>query len=145
MLESVVENVSIDKAILTNNSNMIAKAPGMKYKHYAPLGDVFIIDGNIDNIISHILKYLKTDKENNLKSIVIASNETINNYSSFTALNVGSRKDLDEIAKNIFNILRECDNLNVEKIYIESFAEKGVGLAIMNRLKKAAGYKIINV
>lgn len=145
MLENVVENVDIDKPLLNNNSNMLAKSPGMKYKHYAPLGDVFIIDGSINNIVSYILNSLKNDKINNIKSIVIASNETINCYSSFECLNIGSRKNLDLIAKNLFNILRECDKLNIDKIYVESFLEQGVGLAVMNRLKKAANYKIIKV
>nr|WP_317356980.1 L-threonylcarbamoyladenylate synthase [uncultured Tyzzerella sp.] len=145
MLQSVVNNVTIDKAILNNNLNILAKSPGMKYKHYAPFGDIFIIDGNINNIISYILNCLEEDKKNNIKSIVIASDETIKNYSSFNTLNIGSRKDLHLIAKNLFNLLRECDTLNIQKIYIESFLEEGVGLAIMNRLKKAANYKIIKV
>lgn len=145
MLEKVIENVTIDKALLNNNSNTLAKSPGMKYKHYAPLGDVFIVDGNIDNITSYILNSLKMDKENNIKSIVIASDETINKYKSFCSLNIGSRQNLNLIAKNLFSTLRECDNLNIDKIYIESFLEQGVGLAVMNRLKKAASYKIIKV
>ncbi len=145
MLESVVENVAIDKALLNNNSNILAKSPGMKYKHYAPLGDVFIVDGDINNIVKYIINCLSNDKINNINSVVIASDETINNYSSFNALNIGSRENLDLIAKNLFNILRECDKLNIDKIYIESFLEQGVGLAVMNRLKKAAGYKIIKV
>ncbi|WP_317366944.1 L-threonylcarbamoyladenylate synthase [uncultured Tyzzerella sp.] len=145
MLETVITNVTIDKAITDTNLNLLPKSPGMKYKHYAPLGDVFIVDGEINNIVHYILKSLKNDKENNIKSIVIASSETINNYSSFNTLNIGSRQNLNLIAKNLFNTLRECDNLNIDKIYIESFLEQGVGLAVMNRLKKAASYKIINV
>ena len=145
MLDNVVDNVTIDKAILNYNTNILAKSPGMKYKHYAPLGDIFIIDGNIDNIVSYISNCLDNDKKNNIKSIVIASDETINNYSSFDTLSIGSRKNLELIAKNLFKTLRECDNLNINKIYIESFLEEGIGLAVMNRLKKAANYKIIRV
>lgn len=145
MLQSVVKNVTIDKAILNNNLNMLPKSPGMKYKHYAPFGDIFIIDGNINNTICYISNCLKEDKKNNINSIVIASDETIKNYSSFNTLNIGSRKDLHMIAKNLFNLLRECDTLNIQKIYIESFLEEGVGFAIMNRLKKAANYKIVKV
>ena len=145
MLEKFVDNVVIDNSILSINVNLLPKSPGMKYKHYAPLGDVFIINGNIDNIVSYILDSLKTDKINNIKSLVIASDETINNYSSFNVLNIGSRKNIEIIAKNLFNTLRECDNLNIQKIYIESFSEEGVGLAVMNRLKKASDYKIIEV
>ncbi len=145
MLEKFVDNVVIDNSILSINVNLLPKSPGMKYKHYAPLGDIFIINGNIENIVSYILDSLKTDKINNIKSLVIASDETINNYSSFNVLNIGSRKNIEIIAKNLFNTLRECDNLNIQKIYIESFSEEGVGLAVMNRLKKASDYKIIEV
>ena len=145
MLETVVKKVTIDKALLDNENNILAKAPGMKYKHYAPLGDVFIIDGSFDNMKKYIIDEMTKDKLSNIKSIAIVTDETINNYLSFDVLNLGSRKNLDIIAKNIFNILRECDNLNISKIYIEAFEENGVGFAIMNRLKKAAKYKIIKV
>lgn len=145
MLSAVVDNVIIDEAILTNNTSLSPKSPGMKYKHYAPFGDVFIIDGNTDKIVSYIIDCLKNDKINNIKSVVIASDETIKNYSSFDAINIGSRNNIETIAKNLFKTLRECDTLNMEKIYIESFLEEGVGLAVMNRLKKASSYKIIKV
>ena len=145
MLEKFVKNVSIDKALLDNKSDAIAKAPGMKYKHYAPAGEVFLIDGNINNVTSYIIDALQNDRFNNIKSIVIASDETIKNYASFDAINIGSRNNLDVIAKNMFNALRKCDSLNADKIYIESFLEEGIGFAIMNRLKKAASYKIIRV
>ncbi len=144
MLQQVIKDVTFDKSLL-NNESTLAKSPGMKYKHYAPLGEVFIIDGSVYSIIKYIISSLKNDNLKNIKSIVIATDETINNYEGFNALNIGSIKNLDIIAKNIFNLLRECDKLNMDKIYIEAIIEEGVGFAIMNRLKKAASYKIIKV
>lgn len=142
MLLQVVDNVIVDNAILSNNG--IAKSPGMKYKHYAPSGDVFIIDGNLKNIFTYINNSLKEDIQKGIKSIVIASEENTKNYEG-NVVSFGSKKDLSTIAKNIFNILRFCDMQNMDKIYIEALKEEGLGFSIMNRLKKAASYNIINV
>lgn len=145
MIEEVCENVFIDKAILEKDFEDLPKAPGMKYKHYSPKGEITIINGTLENTSEKILSFLSQDKEN---SIAILSEETIKKYKEFEKykiLNIGSIKNKEKIGKNLFAILRECDNLNIKKIYIESFDEYGVGFAIMNRLKKAAGYNIINV
>lgn len=145
MLEEVCQNVFIDKAILEKDLKVLPKSPGMKYKHYSPKGEITIINGNSEEISKKILSFLSQDNEN---SIAILSQEIIENYKEFQkykTLNIGSKKNKEEIAKNLFAILRECDNLNIKKIYIESFDEDGIGFAIMNRLKKASGYNIINV
>ena len=144
MLETVVKNVTIDKSLLNNNTELI-KCPGMKYKHYAPKGDVFIVDGSFDNMKNYILNQLNRDEQNDIKSIAIVTDETISSYKDTNVLNLGSRADFNIIAKNIFSSLRECDNLNIDKIYIEAFEEEDIGFAIMNRLKKAAKYNIIKV
>lgn len=142
MLLQVVDNVVIDDAILCNNG--VAKSPGMKYKHYAPCGDVFIINGEFENVYTYINNILKEDKQKGIKSIVIASEENIKNYDG-NVMSFGSKNDLSTIAKNIFNVLRLCDSQNMDKIYIEALKEEGLGFSIMNRLKKAASYNIINV
>lgn len=145
MLESIVSNVEIDKPILEENLTTLPRSPGMKYKHYAPKGDIFIIDGNTNNVKNYILSSLKNDKIYNINSIAIISAEMMPFYKNFNTLNIGSIKNQQSIAKNIFLVLRKCDSLNMEKIYIEAFSEKGIGLAIMNRLKKASGYNIIKL
>lgn len=69
-------------------------------------------------------------------------------YSSFNkgkVISLGSEKNLYDVARNLFESLRECDDLNVDIILCQAFDEEGVGLAIMNRLNKAAGFDILEV
>ena len=71
--------------------------------------------------------------------------ENIDRFKNCEVLSLGRKYDLNEIAKNLFETLRKCDDLGVEYILCQGFEEDGVGLAIMNRLNKAAGYDIIKV
>lgn len=145
MLKEVITNVEVDKAILLQNFKDLPKAPGMKYKHYAPKGKITIIDGNMENTVKKILFFLEEDKNNNVKSLVISTYETAQFYKGENIFKIGGKTDEKEIARNLFSILRKCDDDNIEKIYIESFRESGIGFAIMNRLKKASGYNIVKV
>ena len=79
------------------------------------------------------------------KVAVLTTDENLNKFNKGNIISLGSEKDLNQIAKNLFEALRKCDDLGVEYILCQGFEEKGVGLAIMNRLNKAAGYDIIEV
>ena len=71
--------------------------------------------------------------------------ENLNKFDKGTVISLGSEKDLSQIAKHLFEALRKCDDIGVQYILCQGFEEKGVGVAIMNRLSKAAGYDIIDV
>ena len=71
--------------------------------------------------------------------------KTLDKFNKGEIISLGSEKDLSQIAKNLFEALRKCDDIGVQYILCQGFEEKGVGLAIMNRLNKAAGYDIIEV
>lgn len=145
MIEEICGQVFIDKAILQKDLNVLPKSPGMKYKHYAPKGEITIFNGAIENVCEKILNLLSEDNEN---CVAILCEEALFKYKQFEkykTLNIGSIKNEAQIAKNLFYMLRECDNINAKKIYIQSFNDTGIGFAIMNRLKKAAAYNIINV
>ena len=75
----------------------------------------------------------------------MATDETINYYGKGVILSLGSRENLDKIAQNLFETLRSFDDKKVDVILSEAFNEEGIGIAIMNRLKKSAGFDIINV
>lgn len=144
MLESVVGEVMIDHSILDSGSNVKPKAPGMKYKHYAPKGDITIYEGNIDDVIAQINIKAKEKSSDGIKVGIIATDETIHSYNYGIVKSIGTRKDDRSIARNLFALLREFDDLNVEFIYTESFKDAGLGQAIMNRLLKAAGHHVMN-
>lgn len=146
MLEEVIGEVLVDKTLLEGvDTKEKPKAPGMKYKHYAPKADLTIIEGNQNDVIDLINKLTAEKIESNHKVGIIATDETIDRYQSGQTKSIGSRGDEQSISHNLYNILREFDDTNVEIIYSESFSNEKMGVAIMNRLLKAAGHKIIRI
>lgn len=144
MIETVIGEVEVDQAILDSGSDIKPKAPGMKYKHYAPKGDITIFEGNLEDVIMQINQRARQKIEDGIKVGVIATDETIYSYDYGIVKSIGSRRDNNSIARSMFALLREFDDLEVECIYTESFRDAGLGQAIMNRLLKAAGHHIIN-
>lgn len=146
MLREVDSNIEIDKALKVKPSDGLKpKAPGMKYRHYAPNAHLKIIRGKNEKTIEIILEMLENYIEKNNDVAILTTDENVNKFNKGKIISLGSEKDLNEIAKNLFEALRKCDDLGVQYILCQGFEEKGVGLAIMNRLNKAAGYDIIDV
>ena len=145
MLKEVDSNIYIDPAIMKKpDKELRPKAPGMKYRHYAPKAPLKIIKGDLNKTIEKINEMVQNiDAEK--KVGIIATDETIDNYKKGEVVSIGSRKDLNTIAHNLFYVLRTFDEKNVDLILSEAFEEKDMGVAIMNRLKKSAGYDIINL
>lgn len=140
MISEVIGEVSIDQAIINSESKQAPKAPGMKYRHYAPKAKLMIVEGNIREEVLAIRQLAFEAMRNNKSVGIIATNETIRYYTNGIVKNIGSREDESTIAKNLYAVLREFDEEEVEEIYSESFALQGIGKAIMNRLEKAAGH-----
>ena len=146
MLEEVLStDVSVDRAIIDSNSKVAPKAPGMKYRHYAPKGELTIVEGESSEVTEAINGYVAKASASGFKTGVIATEETLSLYHADSVKNVGHAGREDEVAHHLFRILREFDDEGIEKIYSESFADSGVGAAVMNRLLKAAGHKVIKL
>ena len=145
MLEELIEEVDVDKTILDGNSKVAPKAPGMKYRHYAPKGDLTVIEGANDKVISYINEKTKEAEESGKKVCVICTDENEDVFTAKIKKSVGSRADEASVGKELYRVLRECDDEDIEVIYSESFDATGFGQAIMNRLLKAAGHHVINV
>lgn len=147
MLKEIDERIYIDPAIMKeSNENIKPKAPGMKYRHYAPKAKIKIINGNTEKTIEKIKDLLQNYIDNKLKVGVMTCDEHVKYYSNdVEIISLGSRKKLDEIAKNLFEALRSFDDKGVDIILAEGYEEKDLGNAIMNRLKKAAAYDILEV
>lgn len=140
-LESVVGKVLVDPSIEGKADIKKAKAPGMKYKHYSPNGDVFIVMGKENDVVDKINLLILENNKKGLKSGVICLNENKKNYDGHV---IGLGENLEQVASNLFNALIEMDKLSIDIIYSEAFSNEGVGSAIMNRLMKSAGYKVID-
>ena len=146
MLKKVLGDVKMDPAILGPlKEDVKPKAPGMKYRHYAPKANLTLVEGEQETVVSEINRRVREKLEQGFKVGVICTDETKNCYPSGELRSLGIRAKEETIAHNLFAVLREFDDLQVDYIYSESFSDASLGQAIMNRLTKAAGYHIIHV
>ncbi|MBD8942319.1 MAG: threonylcarbamoyl-AMP synthase [Clostridiales bacterium] len=146
MLEEVVGEVTIDKAILGPVSpDLKPKAPGMKYKHYAPKADFTMFDGDIDKVADRINELAESYIKKGYKVGIISSAESKDRYRYGEVISIGSRNNELSISKNLYKVLREFDDKQVDYILGETFRSEELGQAIMNRLLKAAGYQVETV
>ena len=144
MLREINENISIDPAILKKpEKDLLPKAPGMKYRHYAPKAKLVIVEGDFDKFKSFVEK--EKDLAAGKKIGLILTEENKGKIEADEVEYVGSRLSYEDIAHNLFAVLRRFDEKNIDIIYSESFDESELGMAIMNRLVKAAGYNIIKL
>ncbi len=152
MFKEVIGEVMIDPAILKKPDDSIKpKAPGMKYRHYAPKAALTLVEGEISAVAKMIVNMVADKVVDGAKVGIIATEETKSYYKEAFNNNeielfmLGTRKDAASIAKNLYRILRECDEKNMEYVFCETFPSDNLGEAIMNRLSKAAGYTILRV
>ncbi len=143
MLEKVLGQVGVDQTILQADSGQAPRAPGMKYRHYAPKGELTIISGPAGQVTNYINIHAAEDRKQGYKVGVIGTDEALAQYRADVVSSLGSRRDEDSIARHLYSILREFDDAQVTRIYSECFETTGLGQAIMNRLLKAAGHKLI--
>lgn len=145
-LKNVLKDVYIDPAIMKRpDPNLKPKAPGMKYRHYAPKAAMCIVNGSIVNTVDKINELCEQNIKDGKKVGILATIQTVNSYEKGIVLSMGDRLAPETIAASIFDRLREFDELGADIILAEGVAETGIGLAIMNRMKKAAGFNIVNV
>ena len=142
MLEEVVGEVQIDKG-LEADAKTPPKAPGMKYRHYAPKAELVIVEGAREAVIEKINALVKEKEAQGMIAGIIGTEETILRYPEGIVKSIGTRNDELSISSHLYSILREFDESDAQVIYSESFEEGAMGSAIMNRLLKAAGHKII--
>ena len=141
-IESVIGPVQFDAGSAEINS--VPKSPGMKYVHYAPKASVVLFQGSLEEMVEGITKEVEIALQDQKWTGIIASDETITIYRekfpqpSVLIYSAGSRYQMKTIAHNLFYIFREMDQQKVDIIFSESFEESGIGLAVMNRMKKAA-------
>ena len=145
MLEKVIGRVDVDAKILDANSPVPPKAPGMKYRHYAPKAELTVFEGEPIRAAKEMRRCADEAIANNEKVGIITTDELAVHFEGLNYRSIGSRIDPDTIAQNLYRVLREFDETDVEKIFSESFALDGVGQAIMNRLMKAAGQKVVHL
>lgn len=143
MLRETLGSIERDGAMMDENAR--PRAPGMKYRHYAPRGSLTVVEGKETQRVAYINQRLSEHRRQGQKTGVIATDETREDYQADSVKSLGKRQEEKEAARHLFRILREFDQENVEIIYAESFQSRGIGEAIMNRLLKAAGHQTIQL
>ena len=139
-LKSVLGRVEMDDAVLHPLANgKRAASPGMKYKHYSPRANVVILDGSLE----HYIDYVNTHAEDGVAALCYDGEDTALRV---PAICYGGEKDCGEQARELFEALRELDErLHAKTVYARCPEPKGVGLAVYNRLIRAAGFEVIDV
>lgn len=146
-VHKIDQNIVYDEAMTRADEKEIPKAPGMKYRHYAPKAPLFIITGDSEQVKRRIVELSKNHQKLGEIVGILApkEREKMYNKENIRFISLGSENNSSEIARNLFEGLRTFDDLNVDVILAEGFSEEGVGVAIMNRLKKASGFNIVEV
>lgn len=147
MIEEVAAGVSIDPAILGGPmaAELKPKAPGMKYRHYAPAGDMLLVEGTAEKVVAKINELAEKKRQEGYRVGIIGTDENIEQYRADVVKSMGSRMDPESIAVNLYGTLRDMDQLEVQVIFGESFGEEDFYGAIRNRILKAAGYQVLKV
>jgi len=119
------------------------RSPGMKHKHYAPKAEVILVEGSVPAVVAKVKELTAFYRLKGVKVGVLATDETQTSYKADVVKSLGSRFNLALVAQNLFRLLREVDAENVDVIIAEGVPSEGLGLAVMNRLRKASGYHIV--
>ncbi|MBO4267633.1 MAG: threonylcarbamoyl-AMP synthase [Lachnospiraceae bacterium] len=146
MLREVLDELDTDPAVYREvGPDTKPKAPGMKYRHYAPKGKVTIVSGKKDDVVRYIREKLDEDS-GRVKTAVLSDSDDREQYERADLVaDMGDRNDEAAIASRLYDVLRKCDDEDIEEIYSEEFNTPQLGQAIMNRLIKAAGHNIVKV
>ena len=144
-MEQVIGPVQMDKGLIASDSSVRPKAPGMKYRHYAPKADLLVVEGTPEKVQEKIRQLTQEKVREGFLVGIIATDESADGYSQGLVKSIGTRKDEESIARHLFGVLREFDDCGVSYIYSEAFDTPQMGQAIMNRLLKAAGQQKIQV
>ena len=142
-IKNVAGTVKIDKHIFSKlEENEKVLSPGMKYRHYAPNSKCVLVYSKDNDLLVNKIKEIAVQYTSPL---ILSSTENKSFYGDNLVIDIGSKFNLNEIAKNIFTILRKVDSFSPDIVIIEGVAQEGLGLAIMNRLIRACEYNYVEV
>jgi L-threonylcarbamoyladenylate synthase len=145
MISSVLgRNVQIAGSVLRPlRENETALSPGMRYKHYAPHAVVTLVEGPSERVVPLLRKLSLEQEADGVKSCVLCFTEHVDQLSDCCPHDIGSSSDPSEIAHRLFDVLRKLDEEGMEAVFSEVIPPEGVGLAVMNRLGRAAAFRTI--
>ncbi|WP_400162244.1 L-threonylcarbamoyladenylate synthase [Brevibacillus sp. TJ4] len=147
-LEAVIGPVAVDPSFEVGAVET-PRSPGMKYTHYAPEGEMWLVAGEFSQVRQKKAEMLRQARQHGLKTGVLTTDEHLDFWRDVAdadvVFSVGSSARLEEVAQRLYAVLRQFDDANVQFIVSEAFSRDGLGMAVMNRLEKAAGGRILSV
>lgn len=135
----------VESSFSLQNNVTTPTAPGMKYTHYAPRGQMWLVTGSQDNVISYINGQAHRMRQEGKTVGILTTVENVKHYEAELVLACGTRNDPQSIARHLYATLRKFDEHHVDVIYSETFQEEGLFVSVMNRLGKASAGNIIGV
>lgn len=139
-LQTVLGKVEVDRALYESiGKDVRVSAPGMKYRHYAPKAPLTVVRGNPTQTAQYISRQAAAGDG------ILCFDEYKNIFPDCVALSFGGQEDLPTQAREIFGCLRQFDSLNVRQIWAQCPSDEGLGLAIANRMQKAAGFHLVQL
>lgn len=149
-LTDVMGEVLPDPALqeIPGEQELKPRAPGMKYTHYAPRAEVYLVAGSQEQVVRKLKELVERYRADRKRVGIISTEEMLFMCKDLVPAPdnwevLGSGEDLGEVAARLYNALRNCDRYHLDVVFVQTFPESGIGTAIMNRLRKAAGHKII--
>jgi L-threonylcarbamoyladenylate synthase len=128
---------------LSEVQSLKARSPGMKHRHYAPKARLIVVEGETEASSRKVQEIADAHRNSGRKVGILATDENLPGYKAELVKSLGGRADSESAARNLFRLLREFDEEHVDIIVAEGVPLKGLGLAIMNRLRKASGFNIV--
>jgi len=143
-LKKVLGKVKLHPAAAAKRRVRVSRvrAPGMKHRHYAPEAEMILIEGRFDKVVRRVKELTALSMADGKRVGILATDETVSNYDADVLKSLGSRSNVAAIARNLFRLLREFDEEKVDIVIAEGIPPKGLGLAVMNRLRRAANFNI---
>ncbi len=138
-LISILGDLVVDKAVTAQiDKDEVVKAPGMKYRHYAPQEPVVIVSGSRKKAAEYIRRHFQEGDR------VLCFEEELPLYEGYAPLSYGQEADVNTLSAGLFAALRELDNPEIHQVYARCPVGGGVAYAVQNRLKKAAAFHIVD-
>lgn len=149
-LSEIASKVQLDPALsvdtsLSETATIAPRSPGMKYTHYAPKGKLSLVQGEPEAVAAYINGALEDAAQSGERTAVLAFSEHLHLYRADAVYSLGSLDCLAEGAHRLYAALRSCDDIGASVLYAEACPRDGLGEAIMNRLLKAAGHRVIHI
>ena len=145
MLEALLGPVEVAPSVLKPlAAGEVARSPGMRYRHYAPKGSITLVIGESEDVLPAMRILWRQAEEEGRRACVLCFREHMDALRGCRPHDLGSVKDPSETAELLFDVLRRLDSEGMDAIYSEVLPAEGVGLAVMNRLGRAASFRTVN-